>query len=183
VRAVASVSMTYCDVGFWREVYEEHGPAVLAFLRSRAGKLEDAEELLQETFVRVMRAEPRLLDRTRVRSYLFTTAHNLLRNLHRRRRVSPIAEGVDLPDKPSADSADAGARALSLMARLQVILDAMPEGYRNAFELAVLRKLPYREVARRTGWSLAQVKINVYRARRLAIAELAEDLPQRGGVP
>jgi DNA-directed RNA polymerase specialized sigma24 family protein len=53
----------------------------------------------------------------------------------------------------------------------------MPAAHRKAFELAILDKMPYREIARLTGWSISQVKINVYRARKRTIEGLAEVLP------
>ena len=48
---------------------------------------------------------------------------------------------------------------------------------RTAFEQGVLSQEPYKDIARRNGWSLAQVKINVYRARRHAITKLRDLMP------
>lgn len=157
---------------FWHQAYRDHGSAVLAFLRSRVGSRDDAEELLQETFVRVLRRAAVIDDVRSARAYLFTTAHNLARNHARHRRISPFVDGVESePEAPG--TADVRARLRSLLETLERELDEMPEAHRTAFRLGVLDKLPYSEIAARTGWSAAQVKINVYRARRRMVEALS----------
>lgn len=160
------------DTAYWRDAYEQHAPAVLAFLRSRLGSREDAEELLQETFVRAMRTRAGGDGVTAVRGYLFTTAHNLLRNHRRRQAVSPLVAADEPPEVAEPGAPDARARLRSLVARLGDVLAGLPGDHRQAFELAVLERLPYREIAHRTGWSVAKVKVTVYRARRRVIADL-----------
>ena len=167
------------DTSFWRQAYEEHGPAVLAFLRSRVTAADDAEELMQETFVRAIRSAHGLREPERVRGYLFTTAHNLLRNHQQRSRVSPVVAAAPDHDVATADAADARARLRSVCDRLVAILETMSEAHRRAFELGVLDKMPYREIARLTGWTPAQVKVNVYRARKRAMDGLAEFFADR----
>ena len=78
--------VTVSESSFWTTTYEEHGSAVMAFLTSRTGRRDLAEDLLQETFVRAIRARPTLPDPAGVRSYLFTTAHRLLLSRYRRKR-------------------------------------------------------------------------------------------------
>ncbi len=175
-----AVAIGHGDSTFWQQVYQVHGPAVLAFLRSRSRSVEDAEELFQETFLRAMGASRELRDRSRVRSFLFTTAANLLRNQARRQRVSPLEADGELPDTAAAATADGRALASGILEQLEQALLAMPEGHRRAFVLGVLERLPYRLIAERTGWSLATVKINVYRARKRVASELAGFLPERG---
>jgi RNA polymerase sigma-70 factor (ECF subfamily) len=166
------------DLAFWKTAYHEHGPAVMAFLRSRLGNREDAEELMQETFVRAMRAGDRLRDRSTVRGYLFTTAHNLMRNRFRRAQVSPVVDGaIAGVEAWAVDTADTRARLRALVDRLAEVLENLPPAHREAFKLAVLDRVPYREIADRTGWSLSTVKINVYRARKRVTLELADFLP------
>jgi RNA polymerase sigma-70 factor, ECF subfamily len=166
---------------FWQGAYRDHGPAVLAFLRSRLGALGDAEDLLQETFVRAIRAGASVRELGKVRAYLFTIAHRLTLNLRRRPRLVVLADdhaagraALDAVAAPGADSPEAAARFEQLERRLAEVVAAMPPGYRRAFELGVLEKRPYREIAARTGWSAAQVKINVYRARRRAMEGLGD---------
>lgn len=175
--------------GFWRGAYADHGAAVLAFLASRMRRREDAEDLLQETFVRAIRAGEKLRDPGSVRSYLFSIAHRAMLNHHRRRREGlfseqdeRFAEGLCERADPRPDHPDAPVAERQLAACLAAELVALPDALRRAFEMAVVQALPYQEIANRTGWSLSAVKVNVYRARRRLVEKLARVVPELGRV-
>lgn len=166
------------DMVFWRSAYDSHGPAVLSFLRRRVGRREEAEDLLQETFVRAIRSGS-FSEGGNLRGYLMRIAHNLMVNrLRRPRLVVPAGEDETFENVPAAGaSPEQDATWSAFRSDLSRVLAGMSEAHRRAFELAVLEGRPYGEVASLTGWSLAQVKINVYRARRRVIEELREHLP------
>jgi RNA polymerase sigma-70 factor (ECF subfamily) len=171
---------------FWHSAYRDHGPAVLGYLSSRMRR-EDAEDLLQETFVRAIRASGSLRDQDKLRPYLLTIAHNLLVNRYRRREPQLFSElapanteeagpGFAEPAAP-ARSPEQEADLARLEERLGDVVADMTPHLRTAFEQGVLSQEPYKDIARRNGWSLAQVKINVYRARRHAITKLRDLMP------
>jgi RNA polymerase sigma-70 factor, ECF subfamily len=171
---------------FWQSAYRDHGPAVLGYLSSRMRR-EDAEDLLQETFVRAIRASGSLRDEEKLRPYLLTIAHNLLVNRYRRREPQLFSElATATADGETSELAEPAAPASNpeqeadlsrLEERLGAVVAEMSPHLRTAFEQGVLRQESYKEIARRNGWSLAQVKINVYRARRQAITRLRDLLP------
>lgn len=171
------------DPGFWRAAYQSHAPAVLAFLRHRLGQREDAEDLLQETFVRAIRSGT--FDGDNLRGYLLRTAHNLWVNRRRRpRRVVPMVgpagdEEAPLADVPAeAASPEQEASWSVFRAELERVLAELSEPLRRAFELGALEQRSYAEIAEITGWTLPQVKVNLYRARKRVIEELREHFPQ-----
>lgn len=164
---------------FWEDAYREHGPSLLSFLRRRLSGREEAEDLLQETFVRAIRAPEGVRDTAKTRSYLFTTAHHLLiDHLKRAPRSLSEAEEDRIGDDVTRVRTDSGARVRELQERLALAMERMTAVERLAFEAAVLRHEPYAEIARRLGWSREQVKVNVFRARRRAMRELG-DLMER----
>ncbi len=57
------------------QIYREHGSSVLAYLRHKIGA--EAEDLLQETFVQVLRRSEALTEVRSVRAWLLTIARNL----------------------------------------------------------------------------------------------------------
>ena len=171
---------------FWMTTYEEHGSAVMAFLASRTGRRDVAEDLLQETFVRAIRARPTLPDPTGVRSYLFTTAHHLLLSRHRRKQpflFSEASKGDAIALEQMADddapSPESAADLSRFEDRLHVVLAKLKPAYREAFQLAVLQQKAYSEIASEQDWTLAQVKTNVHRARKQVIAALGDLLGTR----
>lgn len=164
---------------FWEAAYREHGPSLLSFLQRRLPHRDEAEDLLQETFVRAMRSTEGLRDPARARSYLFTTAHRLLID-HLRQGPSRLtdAEIQRIDEDVSRVRTDSGVRVRELRERLDLAMERMTEPERLAFDAAVLRHEPYIEIAKRLGWSREQVKVNVFRARRRAMHELG-DLMER----
>jgi RNA polymerase sigma-70 factor (ECF subfamily) len=170
------------NLEYWHAAYEEYGPPVLAFLVNRLGHRADAEDLLQETFVRAIHSRKALRDETKVKSYLFSIAHNLMIN-HVRKLQPDSASSLASPDgtNPLDRIADEGiispeleAEANDLNGAVQAVLDTLHERYQVAFRLGVLEGRAYSDIARTTGWNLAQVKINVHRARRKVIDHLKD---------
>lgn len=168
----------------WQAAYRRERTALLAFLRRQVRDPGAAEDLLQETFVRAIRAGRAGEDPERLRAYLFTIARNLVTDHSRRPRLLSLegAAGAD-PDgaeheveDTATESPEAGARRGELLRRVGTALAALPERYRTAFRLAAVEQKSYREIGETTGWTLDQVRVNVHRARRRLIEELGDQL-------
>lgn len=170
------------DPSGWRAAFSAHSGPVLGFLRRRLPPAE-AEDLLQETFLRVMRSGPpeRIEN---LRSYLLATAKHL--SLNQLRRPRPVdlpagGAGGDLDGLPASRPGPHEEASFRLLSdALSRALVDLPSAQRRAFELAALEGFSYEEVARATGTTLAQVKVHVYRARRRLVDALG---PYRGGSP
>jgi RNA polymerase sigma-70 factor (ECF subfamily) len=173
--------MTATDNTFWFDTFQEHSSSVLAFLTSRVGRRDLAEDLLQETFVRAMRKQAELPDSAKMRSYLFTTAYHLVIDQRRRKRpalFSEVSSGEsdtihDVAD-PEQASPETAVDVQRLGERLHDALRPLSNAHRTAFELAVLQQKPYAEIATEQGWTVEQVKVNVHRARKKVIGTLRD---------
>lgn len=170
----------------WTSAYIQHETAIRGFLSRRLPR-EDAEDLCQETFARAVAAGDALRDERRVRAYLFRIAHNLMVSHLRRRGIvraaSDLGEGIELETlAESAGPAGPEEQRLwrALTARLQELLADLPADQRRAFRDGVLARRPYAEIAAETGWSVAKIKVDVYRARRELIAGLRDWRPSGG---
>ena len=176
-------------VTIWTSAYARHESEILTFLRRRLPR-EDAEDLCQETFARAVAAGDALRDPGRVRAYLFRIAHNLIVNhLRRRGRVwieSDLGDGVDLEQLAGAvDDEGPESRCCrgALTRRLAELLAELPDDQRQAFRLGALDRRPYAQIATSMGWSMAKVKIEVFRARRRLIAGLHDWHPDAAAEP
>src|SRR5580765_8282382 len=78
----------------WEDLYAEYGPRLRAFGYRLAGNAQDADDLVQETFVRALPRLDRLdPDKVQLGPYLFTTLRNVfLKSVERARRSQPVAE-------------------------------------------------------------------------------------------
>jgi RNA polymerase sigma-70 factor (ECF subfamily) len=192
---------------FWVQAYEAHAPMVLGFLSRRLPSPGDAEDLLQETFVRAIRAQaaagpawtvagqPTALtgagatgeEGTALRRYLLTVARNLLFNRGRHLRVVRKVEVASVDQDAAAHE---WAAALSnpeeeaswsrFRRDLDAVLAELSADLRLAFRLALVERHTYDEIVAATGWTLARVKTNVFRARRRVIERLAGRMPVEG---
>lgn len=174
------------DEAFWRSVYEAHGPAILGFLRRRVGSLSEAEDLLQELFVRAMRADTFRRD-ARIKPYLYSIARNLLVSRYRRPTLRLVtssrddSDARDPLDQVAGDETGQQDRVewSEFDQALVGALDRLSADHRLAFELGVLEETPYAEIAAQQGWTLSRVKVNVHRARRKIIEALGDRIPSR----
>lgn len=130
------------------------------------GNVAEAEDVVQEVFIKVWRQREKLADIKNMDAWLTQLTKNRsldkLRSKHR--RVDGFAEGFDAPAAeltPEQQTVDDD--GLSELRRLMLQL---PEKHRRTLELRELDGLSYDEIAAELDCTLDQVKVNLYRARR-----------------
>ena len=141
----------------------------------------DAEEVVQEAFLRVWTKAPNWRPQSGAGDALFATwFHRVVVNLSIDRRRRPVAE--DLAKAPEiADDAPSAAEALSskeISARVATAVAALPERQRAALALCHFEGMSNVEAAEVLGLSVGAVESLLVRARRalkLSLAELAGD--------
>lgn len=149
-------------------VVEAHHAEVHRYLRRLTARASEAEDLLQETFLRAYRAWRSLGPGANVRAWLFAIATNLARNHFRaekRRRAAHAAVEV-LGPVAALDGPEGTTGANELWRRLEATIRALPLKQRAAFVLRKLHDLDYDGIA----WSLAcspeSARANVFQALR-----------------
>jgi RNA polymerase sigma-70 factor (ECF subfamily) len=148
-------------------LYQKHARDVYHFALYLSGERGEAEDITSETFVRVWASSEPIRTAT-VRGYLFTIARNLfLQGLRKKSRH--VALDDDLRDPQASPYAQAEQKA-ELQAVL-VELQKLPEIDRAALLMRAFDEMPYEEIARAVGISLAAVKVKIHRAR-LALADI-----------
>jgi RNA polymerase sigma-70 factor, ECF subfamily len=149
------------------ELYERYAPDVYRFSLYLSGQRAEAEDITSETFVRAWAsAEP--IRTATVRGYLFTIARNLfLQGIRKKSRQ--VSLGEDLRDLQASPYTQAKQKAelRAVLAQMQ----KLPEIDRAALLMRAFDEMPYEEIARSLGISLAAVKVKIHRAR-LALADI-----------
>ena len=144
---------------------EAHGQAVYRLAYARTGSREDAEDITQETFLRLVRAAPVFRDEAHCRAWLLHTAANCANSLHRRpwRRELPLEEsGAQVPGPEPGGV-------------LEAVL-ALPEKYRAPVCLYYCEGYSTAEVAHILGRKEATVRTWLSRARGLLRDILEEEM-------
>jgi RNA polymerase sigma-70 factor (ECF subfamily) len=160
-----------------RALIERYQTLVFSLCLRMLGHREDAEDTVQEVFVRVFRHLDRW-DRTRpFRPWLLTIAANRCRTaLERRSRLPSQNElAVDLASERRAHSAHQQ-QEVDLGEELELALADLREEYRTAFVLYFREELSYQEIGEVLGCPQGTVKTWLHRAR----AQLIERLRERG---
>ena len=158
---------------FVEQLFERHAAVLRRFLRGHSVPPEEADELLQELFARLMgiaRLEERMTDATgSVRSYLLTMANNLIVDRHRKQQVRKAYAGAqrELEREPRDEHSPERivAAQMELEAIREVILD-MPLNWRVALILQRFRNMSYEEIALHMGVQVKQVDNYLVRALR-----------------
>jgi RNA polymerase sigma-70 factor (ECF subfamily) len=129
-----------------------------AFLR--LGSLQEAEDIVQEVFVRAYADRRNRRAVTQVRSYLYRMAANACTDLLRKRERSGVpvetVEAMNLPD--GRKSSFEIASALEELQRIEAVLKRLPGRQSEVIRLRVFDELPFVEIAEVLGRSPATVK-------------------------
>ena len=143
-----------------------------------------AQDLVQDTFLKAIRARDRSTPGSNLKAWLYTLLHNTWRNRQRDRARSRVvfdsevveeaAEGVGLGPASPADSPETLLLRATLDADLQAALDAMPEAFREVVWLRDVDELSYQEIATVIGAPIGTVMSRLHRARKQLQGQLYE---------
>jgi len=151
------------------EAWERHETELRRFLRHRAGSDDEANDLLQEVFLRVLRQANGLCDIDNRRAWLFHAARNLLID-----RLRLAKDQVPLPDDLAAEPEDSPVPVDGLAQCLPRVLRELSPQDREAITLCDIEGMTQQNYARRLGLSLPAAKSRVQRARVRLKAQLTE---------
>jgi RNA polymerase sigma-70 factor, ECF subfamily len=135
-----------------------------------------AEDLVQDTYLKVARFSPRLRQDTHLKAWLFTVLRNTFLNDRRSASRQPVDVDSDLVESlPVADVDDDPERRLLRAARdadVHAALDALPAIYREVVWLRDVEDCSYKEIAAIVGVPIGTVMSRLSRGRRLLFERL-----------
>src|SRR3954464_15445549 len=146
----------------------------------------DAEDLVQETYLKAFRAADRFEPGTNLRAWLFTILHNTALNRVRDRARDAVAVDSEIVDRaadappPGGLSAGAAETPESLLIRetlapeLQEAIDALPDAFRQAVWLRDVEEFSYAEIAAMLQIPPGTVMSRISRGRRMLFDRLKE---------
>jgi len=143
------------------------------------GDRDDAEDVVQEAFVRAWRKRESFIVAERFSTWLYAIASNLAKTrLHRRalwkfvRLGSPGDAPVDIPD--DGEATDARADDALRDERIQRALGTLPPKFREIVVLRDIQQLSYEEITAITGCAMGTVKSRINRGRALLREQLRD---------
>lgn len=171
-RALCQAVVEAGDERAFRELYRRHTPAVYQLvLRMLGGSQPDAEDVVQETWIRAVRKLGSFRWESALRTWLCAIALNQARETLRRRSRAPVTElpeGLELPARPTRD----GERM-----DLERAIAKLPPGYRSVLVLHDIEGFTHEEISAHLEIAVGTSKSQLFDARR-AMRALLQKAPE-----
>ncbi len=151
------------------ELREPLGRYLLTLGLNRA----EAEEVVQETFLRLCRRQRAKDAQSNLRGWVFRVAHNLARDEHRRRRRRPV-EPLDEVSRDPGATPEQQVLADEKAVRLMAALNRLPAAQRECLHLRA-EGLRYREIAEVVGAAVSTVAEWVQQGLKTLVKECDEN--------
>ncbi len=144
---------------------------------------QDAEDLVQDTYLKAFRASKQFQRGTNLKAWLFTILHNTFRNMRRHDGRNPVDVNSETVEQ-AADVAGDERTPEQLLTRatldsdLQAALDGLPDAFRQAVWLRDVEEFSYADIAAIVDVPIGTVMSRISRGRRMLYERLA---PKRRG--
>jgi RNA polymerase sigma-70 factor, ECF subfamily len=157
------------DEAAFQAFYRETAPTLRSYLRRASGDSALADDILQETFYRFLRADLPALEPFQMKAYLYRTAGSLLADHWRKWKRERRWNLESLPMAEASESREPGGEALAVFRELK-------PREQGLLWLAYVEGCDHREVAAAMRLSERSVRVLLFRARK----KLAGILKKRG---
>jgi len=166
------------------EIWDRFSGRLLGFIRSRVASRDDAEDILQETFLRLHTGLCCMPEWENLERWLYRVTRNLIVDHYRSRR--PSEEYEDSATSPLGIPGEVDDPATRLALSLRDMVEELPAPDREILLLSEYEGLSQADLARRLGISLPAAKSRILRARKKLRDNLLEcchfELDRLGGV-
>ena len=170
------------DAEAFDAIYDEYRPRIFGFLLRLSRRRTVAEDLLDETFLRLVRHAPALRDDTNLGAWLFTVARNLYWSYRRASALEDDVEPATLSlwpiTAPGPTPFDLAAGS-ELETRLEQALRALPPQHREVLLLVIREGMKPSEAAEVCGITAEALRQRLARARAALIRHMNLERPAR----
>ena len=152
------------DIAF-EYLFNRYSEAIRRLLLHRSTSLEDTEDLLQETFIKVYINLQRYSDNYTFGQWIYTIARNTHIDFERRRQNDlSIDEKCSIPIASSPSPED---NLINIQQRSQIenYINCLPQQYQQLFSMRFLEDYSYEEIAEKLNLPMGTVKTQIHRAR------------------
>jgi RNA polymerase sigma-70 factor (ECF subfamily) len=144
----------------------------------------DAEDLVQDTYLKAFRASAQFTQGTNLKAWLFTILHNTFRNMRRHDGRNPVDVDSEVVEQAATNSTHEPTpeqilTRATLDVDLQAALDDLPESFRQAVWLRDVEELSYAEIAAALEVPIGTVMSRISRGRRMLYDRLADGRGER----
>jgi RNA polymerase sigma-70 factor (ECF subfamily) len=143
-------------------IWADFGSKLLSFIKARVNNPENAEDILQEVFIKIHEKSNQLKDERKLTSWIYQITRNAIIDYHRKKKIPVTSEFTELSsDTPEADLTPQFVKCMIPFVK------ELPDKYRYALEKTVYGDLSQKEYAEELNITYSAVKSRVQRARQM----------------
>lgn len=154
------------------EVWEEFNQYIRNFIISKIGNSSDADDLLQEVFLKIHHNIDKLNDASKLKSWIFQIARNSIHDYHRKAKPEPCS--CPAPEQESNTDEEYEIKLNNVTTGLKGLIDDLPEKYAYVLRRVEIDGISQTELANELNMSVSGVKSRVQRGRQLIKNTLLE---------
>ncbi|MGX1930159.1 RNA polymerase sigma factor SigZ [Flagellimonas sp. 2504JD4-2] len=132
---------------------------LLGYINKRVNNTLDAEDLLQDIFLKLSQSDLEKIDN--LKSWLYAVARNAIIDYYRKKKI----ELIELEQQFSAESMDDASTVYELSKCVQTFIEYLPEDYAQLLKLHEIEGLPQKEIAERLDMNYVTVRSKIQRGR------------------
>lgn len=151
-----------CNEKVFESIFNNYGKDVKRFIFSKTRDIEVAEDIVQDTFVKIWEDCEKVVYET-VKSYLFTIANNLFLNLVKHNKVIQTHQ-QEQKKSSTNESPEFILLEEEFLIKLEKTIEDLPKTQREVFLLNRIEKMKYKEIAELLGISIKAVEKRMHSA-------------------
>ena len=130
------------------------------------GNVQDAEDLLQDTYLKLWQKRNELRDEAVTQAYLVTLMRNLLRDQQRLKRIDSSTELKDELSPPDEHSLEGQIAAKDEASKMESLISQLPERDERIIRMHLVEERSYEEIEQDTGLTQGNIRIIVMRTKQ-----------------
>lgn len=147
-----------------KKIWDSFNQRLSRFIAHRVSNKADAEDLLQEVFLKLHKNIDTLEDSEKLPQWIFSVTRNAITDYYRKKGTNKETSFNDYQDIQNSDYKE---DFKQLKSCLHSFKKTMPENYKEVVELSDFQGVKQKEIAKRLGLSLPAVKSRVRRGRKM----------------
>jgi len=145
------------------KIWIEFSAALRGFILKHVPNQDAADDILQETFIKINANIENLKDESKLQAWLYRITRNTITDYYRKRdaptSLPEMLEGAPEEPAPTED------RSAELGPCVQTLMDRLPEKYRQSLVLTEIEGLTQKDMGQKLGLSISGAKSRVQRAK------------------
>lgn len=168
----------------FEKICEEFRYKLKQFILKRVSNEEDAEDILQEVFIKIHTKIGTLRDKNRIQSWIYTITRNTIIDYYRSGKTTYELSETLLETLPATEDSIENDAVSELTQCVKTLVNYLPDKYRDALTLTEYQGLTLKKMGKQLGLSLSGAKSRVRRAReklkRMLLQGCHHQLEQNG---